>query len=173
MRNEKRMRWWSGLVLIGLVVVLLVGCGMEPAAGELLNSAPTVSATVTVADDGRETVASAMRALAIGDQVTLQQLVDPSLGTLGVMLVSQARADWQSSQVAPTPGSGPAQTLGKVEGWEIPPPEQRGQTTLVTVEVRHAAGRADWVFSLARTKEGWRIVNISSGVPTPRPAPVF
>jgi hypothetical protein len=114
-----------------------------------------------------------MRALAIGDQVTLQQLVDPALGTLGIALISQARADWQAAQSAPTPGSKPEQALGKVEGWEIPPPETRGQTTLVTVEVRHAAGRADWVFSLARTKEGWRIVNIANGAPAPRPAPVF
>jgi hypothetical protein len=163
--------WWGGLVLMGLALVLLAGCGAEAASGELLSS--TSTATATAVDDGRETVAEAMRALAIGDQVTLQGLVDPTLGTLGVALISQARADWQAAQSAPTPGSGPAQTLGKVEGWTIPPPETRGQTTLVTVEVRHTAGRADWVFSLARTAQGWRIVNIASGAPAPRPAPVF
>jgi hypothetical protein len=131
---------------------------------------PTIAPTAASAGPA-ETVEQALQALEIQDEVGLRRLMDPTLGNLGALLPGHAMASWRSYREVLKPNPMGPSAFGPVQGWELDPPEQRGQTTVVVAHVRHDTGRVDWTFSLAQTADGWRLSDIRSGAIRPTIGP--
>jgi hypothetical protein len=141
------------------LALLLVACGgsgtTNPAGAPGGASAPSPSAAKP-----EDTVAKALDAMTQKDEATLTDMFDASVGNLRSTLAFQAIRDWTKiNSEAQVPGAvGPAQSR------QVQPPEARGQTTVVRVNVTHQRGASAWEFTLRQAAEGWRLLEIHGQV---------